>query len=246
MSEAAPATYETVPSAAITEAMAGWLSAEVLNSLYNQNAVLNNPDDFLKNSEAKTQAHFNRLEEWTNLFDSYPTDTEIISRQLFAVQMGLSGAFRLRCFVRSNNPKQYMYERGSRPLSINISDEVEAHLKDRFGFAPTSEDLITQTVDADQLIRDTRAVNALRLHVCQEVHEDSKLWQDAGRPRVLRRLGYIARLSDLQKEWLKLGTDYVLHAAYINSDGLQGVAFLEPKTTTDAGLYKPFQLPEAA
>lgn len=235
MIERSPKSPELLPpSESIAGATKFWLSEEIKSSMSGSNAYLDNMETFIADGHAKVINHFGRLELWTELFAKYPTDNQAITRQLFGVQTGLSGAFRTQCYISAKETEDYTNKRTARPLGVNIEEIVHNRLIERFSSLPNNDDLILPTITAGELVTQTKEVNRFRLETLSALHDDPRHKQG------LRVLFYHMRLSRLQQRWLELGVDYTLHAAFVNGGTLDKIEFLEPLPITKAQPYRPF------
>lgn len=236
MSESVSLTTES-PAESITRVMNDWLSMEIMNSGVNRNSYLNEAVGFAENGLAKNQAHFNRLEEFTETFATYPDNPDAIRNQLFCVQMGLSGTFRTQCFILAKSADDYMERRnkGNFDALSDVDTAVTDHIVDRYGKPLTSSDLPNVSVDVDDLITDTTRVNSFRYEALKRMYEDPT--RNQGHKALFNTL----RLSRLQKLWMGLAVDYILYAAQLDDGHFDNILFLEPKTITEARPFKPFQ-----
>lgn len=247
MTEIATVTPETLkPVESISTVIRTWLAQEIENSYYNSNAYLNGMDTFQTYGSAKNEGHFDRLENWTNQFEKDPTDQEILTRILFGIHMGLSGTFRTQCWIASQGERDYNIRRRSGhvhygPLGVSINQQVSERLVYQFGRLPTSQDLAVPKVFPEDLIKQTREVNRLRLDTHARIHDDPQ-----PKEHLLRRFMYFMQLARLQQSWLDLGTDYITYNAHLNNGDLSKITFLEPTTISDARPYKPFNLPSGS
>ncbi len=221
-------TREQDPSATmIAHALEGWLVMEVANSNENGNAYLNGQADFVTNGKAKNFSHVSRLDNFTGLFSQYPNDHNVIAKQLFCIQMGISGAFRTQCFILAKSAEDYMMRRA---IGYDPLGDVSAVVTDQLAIRP----LGSQT-DIEDLVKNTRQINEQRFKILQAVYDDPK------RSQGLHAIFHHLRLSRLQESFLRLGVDYIIHAAETSGGTFESVTFLEPKTIAKARPYQPFK-----
>lgn len=222
------------PAESMAIAMGFWLSEEIKSSMAGTNAYLDNMDTFIADGRAKATSHYGRLGLWTDQFAKDPTDMQAITMQIFGVQTGLSGAFRTQCYILAKSPGDYAHRRMNGPLGINIGEEVNDKLTMRFGMLPSETDLQLPSVNPTELAAKTKEVNMLRLSVHGKISDNPRHKEG------MRAVSHSIRLVRLQKQWLRLGVDYMLHAAHINDGRLDKLEFLEPLPITVAKPYKPF------
>ncbi|MDB5170936.1 MAG: hypothetical protein JWO35_630 [Candidatus Saccharibacteria bacterium] len=233
------------PAEVITSAFEQWLSAEVQNSYDDNNAVLNDyslfqrslalPYDDHRNVNAqKSVSHHGRFQSWTDeLFVGHPEEDAATGRQIFAVLMGLSGAFREQCFLLSSDNETYMRNRyGTGALGIHMGKAVVNRLTYHYGKQPVADDLNKPVISIDTLVSNTHDVNDTRLAFTKALYSQEALTES-------RKNTCIARQIELRMRWVDLGVDYVLFAAQTHNGDLSKVPFYQPKSITHAQLVKP-------
>lgn len=223
-----------------------WLDAEVVNSYSNGNAVLNDYSGFEKSltlsyqdpanvDAGKARSHYDRLTLWTDEgFANNDKSDQAHARQMFAVMMGLSGAFRMQCFVASLNQEGYMSRRyidGS--LGLDMDEQVQQALHKRFGRFPQASDLKSAVVDKKELIDSTHRVNKLRDATSADLFTGRKL-------STIQRPHQALKWLQLRQNWVDLGVDYALYGAQMRDGDLSMVPMLEPRTIAEARLIYPF------
>lgn len=237
---------ELLPAERIGAAMDWWLREEIKNSnaAGSRNVYLNDYGTFFETGSAKAISHTDRVIVATKMFEGkHVRDLRTIALQLFHVMMGLSAAYRTDCYLMSNDAEDYMKRRasiGTDPLSIPLQSTVSKRLSLIFDSSPSEDDLAIPRISTDEMREKTFAVNQLRSTVHGAIHSDADYKAEG------HRFGHHRRLRNLQRDWLNLGVDYVVHAAEVGGGKLEPVIFREPKTITEAREFHPFLASEFA
>lgn len=154
--------------------------------------------------------------------------------------MGISGAFRTQSYILGRDEDNYMRRRAEwhyGPLGVDVDEITQERLSERFdGTLPTLADLKRQTINPEDLADETHRVNELRIESMEQFGKDPNR-----KNGVLHQLRYFTSMTRLQREWLRLGVDYILHAAQVQDGQLDNVTFLEPNTVNLAQPYHPFR-----
>lgn len=142
------------PAEAITLALSTWLREEIKSSGTSHNAVLDDYAVFINSlaipygdsfnpNAGKVNSHYSRLRLWTEQFVTEPQHDYLAARQLFCVQMYLSGLFRSQCFMQSASQEEYNVRRFSDrlpPLGVDTLGTITHRLIERFGRQPSLPD----------------------------------------------------------------------------------------------------------
>lgn len=211
---------------ALSTVLTDWLSAEIIESDQNRNAVLsdfeNRKPDLAKEltdptnfNGGKALGHHNRLRLWSRQFINYDqqNDDYATARLTFCGLIWLSGNYRESCLLQADDAETYFHLRREQgPLSISIPATVEQELRTESH----------RSIDLAGLIHRTQAINETNLLTRQRLS-----------PLAAHAPEAIEAFTALQKDWVALSVAQIMTWAAVRDGDLSRVPFFEPKSITD-------------
>jgi len=227
----------------ISKSLEGWFRAEHASSSKGVNQYLDTlewgtstlalPWDDVNNGNAgKTLGHIDRirLPNWGGAFAANPSNDYLAARQLFGLQMLISGCYKNQCYAQDNFRARKF---GEPPIGIDIPDVVGNRLITLYmnSEATFAEKVIT----IDDLTSRTAQMVKVAVDSLGFVHSRAKF--DIGRESTETA----ESLKSNQQGWLELGIDHIAFAAQLRGGSLTEVPFLEAKSISEEPqVYYPF------
>lgn len=242
MHESNPDKGEFSPTAqAISTAMRAWLAAEIVSSSTHRNAYLDDftamqktyhmPVDATDNLNGlKAISHHNRLIQFMPAFVAEPANDMFAARELFFIQINISGLFRKQCIFQSSSQEDYEWRRihSGSVVGIDMLPVIENQLS-------TNN---STHLDIEELASSTLVLNEGFLELNTMLHaigaEDLSLEQSPS----------VTALKEQQEAWVRVAADHIVFAAQVRGHQLERVPFWEAKGMSDDdtphAIYYPF------
>ena len=232
---------------AISDSLEDWFRAEHASSSEGVNkpldtlawgtATLALPwDDVSNGNAAKTLGHVNRIRPliWGGLFVESPNDDYLAARQLFGVQMLISGCYKNQCYAQATDQSDFLARKfGEPPIGIDIPSVVSDHLVSLYPDpeATFSEEVIT----IDDLTAKTAQMVKAAMDSLVFLHARAQF--EMGR----ESSETVESLKLAQQGWLELAVDHIAFAAQVRDGSLAEVPFLEARSISEEPqVYYPF------
>lgn len=235
-------------SETVSVALSNWLQEEVASSVVGKNQVLDDYTGFynslLKPSTdpnnvnyGKALSHFNRLRLWTDQFANMVDSDQATARQLFCVQMFMSGLFRTQCMLEATDQEDYYQRRMSgKAVGVDLSTVIAEQMQTRSGTLKDHVDFSSATPNLAELVELTDQTNETHKALIQKLHDRDNSTSNVDLPM-------IEDIKTMQVAWAELAVDYILFAAHERGDQLAPVPFWEPKSISEnPAIYYPFQV----
>ncbi len=120
-----------------------------------------------------------------------PTDDFVTARQIFCCLMSFSGAYRLQCFIESENKESYLEKRGKGndiDLSAVIKESLEARNGSPVGKPDFSE---LPPLSLDELLAKTAVANDNALETSRWLHGNSSEGLETMKDEAIERLKFV-------------------------------------------------------
>jgi hypothetical protein len=220
-------------SEVVSEALYGWLDAEVKSSGQDLNSYLDDHThaiDGLKsgwehpdNSTAqKFISHMDRFPIWWEAFAYNPDDDYQAARIMFNGLMQVSGTFRDQCYLQASNNDNYLNSRAD-AVGVNIYRLVEERLKT---LLPSPGDFTNADIDIEKLNEQRTKISDIGEFAIRRICIRANMGYDLEEEDSIS----VKYMELAQRRWLEFAVDCVAMYAKTRSGNLSAVPFLEPKS----------------